>query len=382
MLKIKLKDIGVFYNGLKGKKLSDFSENYPDKYIDFKSILNGNINISELPCVKINDGEQQNVVKRNDLLINMTSENIDDIGLCNIYCYDEKVYLNSFSQGFRVCDSYDPHYISYLLKSPNYRRKIKKQSQGITRINLAPSRLGNIDLLIHNYHNQKKIGSFFKELDELIEIEEKSTEKLIALQKYFINAYFKSIDREVKLSNVIVSKSGHSLEKYKSENGEYKFISIGNYSQDGLYIDDGSRIDITNKTEPYLVNKNDLVMVLNDKTKDGKIIGSTILCEEKMVFNQRSQKIVPGEQILPYFLWLQLNSNDFREKVKRMAQGGTQIYINFPSIEKLTIKVPELEEQKYITNFFKEFSTLISLRKEKTVELKNMKKYYLNKIFN
>lgn len=170
MLKIKLKDIGVFYNGLKGKNLSDFSDNYPDKYIDFKSILNDNINISELPCVKINEGEQQNVVKRNDLLINMTSENIDDIGLCNIYCYDEKVFLNSFSQGFRVSDNYDPHYISYLLKSPNYRRKIKKQSQGITRINLASSRLGNIDLLIHNYDKQKKIGSFFKELDELIEI--------------------------------------------------------------------------------------------------------------------------------------------------------------------------------------------------------------------
>lgn len=166
-------------------------------------------------------------------------------------------------------------------------------------------------------------------MDELIEIEEKSTEKLITLQKYFINAYFKSIDREVKLSNVIESKSGHSLEKYKSENGEYKFISIGNYSKDGLYIDDGSRIDITDNTEPYLINKNDLVMVLNDKTKDGKLIGSTILCEEKMVFNQRSQKIVPGEQILPYFLWLQLNSYGFREKVKRMAQGGTQIYINF-----------------------------------------------------
>ncbi len=160
MLKIKLKDIGVFYNGLKVKNLSDFSDNYPDKYIDFKSILNGNINISKLPCVKINDVEKQNVVKRNDLLFNMTSENIDDIGLCNIYYYDEKVYLNSFSQGFRVCDNYDPHYISYLLKSPNYRRKIKKQSQGITRINLAPSRLGNIDLLICNYDNQKKIGSF------------------------------------------------------------------------------------------------------------------------------------------------------------------------------------------------------------------------------
>lgn len=160
MLKIKLKDIGVFYNGLKGKNLSDFSDNCPDKYIDFKSILNGNINVSELPRVKINDGEQQNVVKRNDLLFNMTSENIDDIGLCNIYCYDVKVYLNSFSQGFRISDNYDPHYISYLLKSPNYRRKIKKQSQGITRINLASSRLGNIDLLIHNYDKQKKIGSF------------------------------------------------------------------------------------------------------------------------------------------------------------------------------------------------------------------------------
>lgn len=211
MLKIKLKDIGVFYNGLKGKNLSDFSDNYPDKYIDFKSILNGNFNISELPCVKINDGEQQNAVKRNDLLINMTSENIDDIGLCNIYCYDEKVYLNPFSQGFRVSDNYDPHYISYLLKSPNYRKKIKKQSQGITRINLAPSRLGNVDLLIHNYDKQKKIGSFFKELDELIDFTKESIHYYETVRKGIRQKIFAG--EKIQISKLVSIRKGRQLNK-------------------------------------------------------------------------------------------------------------------------------------------------------------------------
>lgn len=319
--------------------------------------------------------------KKNTVLIpGDTTTNAWDIAKA-VALDEENVLLGGSINILEFDEHCDNTFFAYYLSSKK-RIDLAKLAIGSTVVHLHGKEIGNIEVSYPSKEMQAKIGSFFKELDELIEIEEKSTEKLIALQKYFINTYFKSIDREVKLSNAIESKSGHSLEKYKSENGEYKFISIGNYSQDGLYIDDGSRIDITNNTEPYLVNKNDLVMVLNDKTKDGKIIGSTILCEEKMVFNQRSQKIVPGEQILPYFLWLQLNSYDFREKVKRMAQGGTQIYINFSSIEKLTIKIPELEEQKYITNFFKEFSTLISLRQEKVVKLKNMKKYYLNKIFN
>lgn len=358
MLKIKLKDIGVFYNGLKGKNLSDFSDNYPDKYIDFKSILNGNINISELPCVKINGGEQQNVVKRNDLLINMTSENIDDIGLCNIYCYDEKVFLNSFSQGFRVSDNYDPHYISYLLKSPNYRRKIKKQSQGITRINLAPSRLGNIDLLIHNYDKQKKIGSFFKELDELIELYNTQVEKVNVLYTHFINLLGNS-DKTARLVNICNITTGKLNANAMVENGKYPFFTC---AKDPFKID-----SFAFDTEALLISGN------------GSHVGYINYYKGKFNAYQRTYVLDDFKidiEFVKYYL------NKILHKIINKEKSDSNIpYITLRTLEKINIPYPNNIDTKVVSiiKLIDEIKTLYEGVHDLTVKAKM---HYLNKIFN
>ena len=133
---------------------------------------------------------------------------------------------------------------------------------------------------------------------------------------------------------------------------KYKFISIGNYSTQGKYIDNGNRIILNDITQTKLLNKNDLVMVLNDKTADGKIIGATILIDEDYtyIYNQRSERLVCNENIFPLFFWFLLNSELIRKKIFAMAQGGTQIYINFSSIKSINIVLPPLNEQKAIAD--------------------------------
>ena len=101
-----------------------------------------------------------------------------------------------------------------------------------------------------------------------------------------------------------------------------------------------------------LLNKNELVMVLNDKTSDGKIIGACILIDKDntYIYNQRSEKLVCKQNILPLYAWFLLNSNYFRKKIFSKAQGGTQIYINFSSIIDIKIFLPPLNEQKAIAD--------------------------------
>lgn len=54
-----------------------------------------------------------------------------------------------------------------------------------------------------------------------------------------------------------------------------------------------------------ILNKNDLVMVLNDKTPNGNIIGRVILIDEdnKYVYNQRSQRIIVKNKFNSNFLF-------------------------------------------------------------------------------
>jgi type I restriction enzyme S subunit len=46
-----------------------------------------------------------------------------------------------------------------------------------------------------------------------------------------------------------------------------------------------------------------------------------------------------------------LNAEIMRSEVRKLAQGGTQIYINFGSVLSINFFLPCLEEQTKIANF-------------------------------
>lgn len=161
--------------------------------------------------------------------------------------------------------------------------------------------------------------------------------------------------KKVKLGEITQHIGGTPLEKYVDAESDYKFISIGNYTTNGKYIDNGSRIKYNEKTKEKLLSKNDLVMVLNDKTTEGKIIGSTIFIDEdnKYIYNQRSERIICNNIVNPRFLWHYINSFIFKKEILKRIQGGTQIYVNYKDIEKIEkieINLPDMEEQNRIVD--------------------------------
>ncbi|MDO8570931.1 MAG: restriction endonuclease subunit S [Candidatus Daviesbacteria bacterium] len=173
--------------------------------------------------------------------------------------------------------------------------------------------------------------------------------------------------RGEELGDVVKNYGGTSLEKYTSQAGGYKFISIGNYTKEGKYVDDNQRIILNEVTKNKKLNKGDLVMVLNDKTASGDIIGSTILIDEddKYIYNQRSERLVVRDGISSNFIWFILNSNSFRRKIIKISQGGTQIYVNFPVVKKIKINLPILSEQQKIADFLTSMDKLIELKQQK-----------------
>jgi type I restriction enzyme S subunit len=182
--------------------------------------------------------------------------------------------------------------------------------------------------------------------------------------------------QEKKLGGLFDHFGGTSLEDQVVVNGSHKFISIGNYTKDGKYVDNGQRINFRAKTQTKLLNKNEIAMVLNDKTASGDIIGSSIIIDEDntYIYNQRTEKLVCKEEIFPEFAWILLNSPKHRKKVYKIAQGGTQIYVNYPSVEKLIVNIPSLSEQEKIADFLTTVDEKIGKLEEKKKYLKNTKK--------
>ncbi|MDE1692360.1 restriction endonuclease subunit S [Streptococcus suis] len=185
-----------------------------------------------------------------------------------------------------------------------------------------------------------------------------------------------------KLGEVSSHRGGTAIENYFSEDGKYKVISIGSYGLDNKYVDQNIRAVENEVTRLRVVNKNELTMVLNDKTANGNIIGRCLLIEtdDEFVINQRTEIINFDNEVNPKFAYVVLNGV-FREQVKKIVQGGTQIYVNYSSVEQLSFSLPTLPEQKAIGTFFSTLDRQITLHQRKLDTLKEQKKTYLKLLF-
>ena len=188
-----------------------------------------------------------------------------------------------------------------------------------------------------------------------------------------------------KLGEFGKATGGTSIESEFDELGKYKVISIGSYSETSKYTDQGIRANKTNKTENRILNKNDLTMILNDKTASGNIIGRVLLidADDSYVFNQRTERIeVYENEYLPEFLYQLLNADNVREKIIRASQGNTQIYVNWTSISELSYEIPvSKNEQRKIAVLFNQLDHLITLHQHRLKHWEEMKKGLLQKMF-
>src|SRR5699024_2381200 len=243
---------------------------------------------------------------------------------------------------------------------------------------------------------QQKIGNFFSKLDRQIELEEQKLEKLEEQKKGYMQKLFSQELRfkdengndypewmETNIRNTFDNRGGTALEKEFDNNGTHKVISIGSYSMNSTYNEQSLRINKNEFTAKYRLNEGDLAMVLNDKTKEGNIMGRSIYIDEddKYIYNQRTERLIPVTGNNHKFLWYLMNSEQFRKKIKQMKQRATQVYINYNSMKDLSIYLPILEEQNKIENFLGDIFNIIKNQSDKVELLKRRKKGFLQKMF-
>lgn len=259
--------------------------------------------------------------------------------------------------------------------------------------------IADMDIPVPSIDEQKTIAATIDNLDYLITIHQHKYEKLQNIKKSLLEKMFpKSRSRvpeirfkgftedweHYKLSELGEATSGTSIESEFCEGGKYKVISIGSYSEDSTYIEQGLKVDLTKKTKNRVLNQDDLTMILNDKTSSGRIIGRTLIIEKSdcYVFNQRTQRIEPyHEEYSSQFLYTMFNASQIREKIIKQSQGNTQIYVNWSKIKETIYQIPKKEEQEKIGDFFKYFDHLINLHQRKIENLKNIKKSCIEKMF-
>ncbi|XYG86649.1 restriction endonuclease subunit S [Heyndrickxia coagulans] len=290
-------------------------------------------------------------------------------------------------------------FIQLQLQRLNIKRYFESVTTGNATKFVNKDEMLRTQIIVPEKKEQSKIGEFFANLDNLITLHQRKLEKAKALKSAYLSEMFPAEGERVpkrrfagftqpweqrKLKDFGKATGGTSIESEFVDGGKYKVISIGSYSEQSVYTDQNIRAELTDKTKNRILNKDDLTMILNDKTASGNIIGRVLLIDsnDSYVYNQRTERIEPDhEKYNSQFLYQLLNAPMIRSRIIKQAQGNTQIYVNWSAISELDYLVPNLDEQREIGAFFSNFDHLITLHQRKLEKLQNIKKAYLNEMF-
>ena len=280
------------------------------------------------------------------------------------------------NQGFKSIipnNKIDYKFLYYLLKhNKNY---IASKGSGSTFKEVSGSVMKGIELSIpKNIHDQKKISKILFDIDKKIELNNEINNNLYELSQKIYNRWFvdfeypissnqtyksnggsfKEADGLVVPDNFIVNKldeicdcqNGHAFYKEGYDDSGLMVIDLGNVSLQGnfIYTNADKYIDRNRiPNEKFIVKKNDLVMIMTDRKATMDLLGKTakIYEDKEYALNQRIYRIRPTINV--NYVYSFLNSSSTLEKLKGLALGSVQKYVNTNHINDLKIVVPSAE---------------------------------------
>ena len=185
----KLGEMGQTYTGLSGKTKDDFGHG-SGKFITYMNVFSNPVASSNMTeAIEIDDS--QNKVQFGDVLFTTSSETPDEVGMSSVWLENaENTYLNSFCFGYRPTTEYNPYYLAYMLRSSSMRKKITFLAQGISRYNISKNKMMDIEMPIPSIDEQKQIGEYFRNLDNLITLHQRELEKLKNIKKSCLENMF------------------------------------------------------------------------------------------------------------------------------------------------------------------------------------------------
>lgn len=387
---VSLSEVGNFYGGLSGKTKSDFGFG-DSKFITYMNVFTNTIAKQDMcDLVMVGHNEKQNLVVDGDVLFTQSSETPEEVGMASVWTHKQKVYLNSFSFGLRIKNkqNVDPVYLTYLLRSPVYRKSISIQAQGISRYNLSSSRLSTLKVKIPALEEQQKIAAFFTALDEKIAVAKLQLEQINKLNLSIAKALLSGEKRcfqsdgsrypdwqKGKLGDAFNVKMCKRIFKEEtSEEGDIPFYKIGTFCGEADSY-------ISRETFEYYSKKYSYPQKGDTLISCSGTVGRCVEFDGEPSYFQDSN-----------IVWLEAKD---REYIYNKAYFGAVLEnLTWNELSSSTIKriyskdllskewfIPCLEEQQRISELLQAMKIKISLRTKKLLSLQKLKKFFMQQMF-
>ena len=292
----------------------------------------------------------------------------------------------------------DSSFIKPQLRTPKMLEEYKNSStQGasVVRRNLEIDSFYQIKIATPSIKEQEKIGSFFKQLDDTIDLHQRKLDLLKEQKKGYLQKMF--------------PKNGAKVPELRFAGfaDDWEQRKLGEISEKVTLKNKDNTFDetLTNSAEFGIISQNDFF----DKeiSNRSNLNGYYVVENNNFVYNPRISNFAPvgpikrnklgrtGVMSPLYYVFKTRNiDNDFLEKyfdttywhifMKLNGDSGARadrFAIKDSVFKEMPIPFPKIEEQIKIGNFFKQLDDTIALHQRKLDLLKEQKKGFLQKMF-
>ncbi len=248
-------------------------------------------------------------------------------------------------------------------------------------------------IVLPNYEEQAKIGSFFKRLDDLITLHQRKLDLLKEQKKGFLQKMFPKNGSRVpelrfsgfaddweerNLGDVTTWTKGQGLTK-EDLNEERDGSEAVHYAD--LYKFSPVMHNVihwTNSDDGRIIPDNSLLFPASDVTPVGLARASTL----RLSGVKAGGDVIIGqldESINSSFMSYQINANS--KKILPLITGTTVKHVQAKSLATVSVSITNMAEQTAIAGIFERIDNLIALHQRKLELLKEQKKGFLQKMF-
>ncbi|MCE2321580.1 restriction endonuclease subunit S [Streptococcus thermophilus] len=334
-------------------------------------------------------------LKNGDILFARTGASVG-----KSYIYDDSdglVYYAGFLIRARIKSGVDSNFVFQHTLTSSYENFIRVISQRSGQPGVNAKEYSTFEISVPSYEEQRKIGSFLKQLDDIIALHQRKLDLLKEQKKGFLQKMFPKNGAKVpelrfkgftddweerKLSDLFIKGGSGGTPKSTNKafyDGDIPFLSISDITKSNGFINNTEKhisSDGLNSSAAWIVPKGAISLAMYAS------VGKLAILNIDAATSQAFYNMIFDDYDLRDLVYQRLNKANELSEWNKLISTGTQSNLNADKVKNFQMYLPKNHDEiKLISTFFKQLDDTIALHQRKLDLLKEQKKGFLQKMF-